>query len=133
MILHPLAAVESGGAGGLDDGLKVPVAGATEPLRGVAAGPVFVARRIRPAEVFKGGDPFPHGGVYEVNVQTFPSALMVVSCKGGTDEDFCHKTRPIKMPATVPKPSPCAVPRYLIAAKTARWKTRMASKRTGFS
>jgi len=46
MVLHPLAAVETGGAGGFDDGLGVPVIGVSKDFGEVPAGPEFVARRI---------------------------------------------------------------------------------------
>ncbi len=55
MILHPLAAVETGGAGQLDDGLEIPVVLIAKHLGKIPAGPEFVARRIRPADSFKGG------------------------------------------------------------------------------
>ena len=62
MILHPLPAVETGGAGGLDDGLEIPVVRVAEHLGEVPAGPEFIARRVRPADGFEGGDFVAHGG-----------------------------------------------------------------------
>jgi len=61
MILHPLAAVETGGAGGLDDGLEIPVIGVAQDLGEIPAGPEFIARRIGAADFFKGGDFVAHG------------------------------------------------------------------------
>jgi len=50
MILHPLAAIETGRAGGLDDGLKVTVVGLAKHFREVSAGqnslPAGLIRRI---------------------------------------------------------------------------------------
>ena len=53
MIVHPLVAVATGSAGGLDDGLQIQVVGVTENLGEVATTPEFVACRIRPADGFK--------------------------------------------------------------------------------
>ena len=53
MIVNPLATVETGRAGGFDDGLKIPVIGIAEHLGKIPAGSEFVARRIRPANPFK--------------------------------------------------------------------------------
>ena len=61
MILQSLAAVETGGLGLGDDGFKVPVIGVAEHTGEVAAGPVFVASRICPANGFKRGDFVAHG------------------------------------------------------------------------
>jgi hypothetical protein len=61
MVVHALAAVEAGGAGGFDDGLEVAIVGVAEHLGEVAARPVFVARRVGPADGFKRGDFLAHG------------------------------------------------------------------------
>ena len=61
MILQSLAAVETGGLSLGDDGFKVPVIGVAEHTGEVAAGPVFVACRVRPADGFKRGDFVTHG------------------------------------------------------------------------
>ena len=61
MVVHPLAAVETGGAGGLDDGLEIPVIGVAEHFGEVAAGPEFVACRVGAADGFKWGDFLAHG------------------------------------------------------------------------
>ena len=62
MILHPLAAVEAGDAGLLDDRLKMTVVHVAKHAGKIAAGPEFVARRIRPTDGFKGSDFLAHGG-----------------------------------------------------------------------
>ena len=61
MVVHALAAVETGGAGGLDDGLEIPVIRVAQHLGEVPTGPEFIARRIGAADGFKGGDFFAHG------------------------------------------------------------------------
>jgi hypothetical protein len=61
MILYPLAAVETRGAGGFDDGLEIPEIGVAENLGEVPAGPEFIARRIRPPNFLKGSDSVAHG------------------------------------------------------------------------
>lgn len=61
MILHPLPAVETGGAGVLDDGLEIPVVGVIEDFGKVSAGPEFVARWIGAADGLEWGDWLAHG------------------------------------------------------------------------
>jgi hypothetical protein len=56
MIVHPLAAVETGGAGFLDDRLEMTVVHIAENAGEVAAGPEFAARRVSAADGFKGCD-----------------------------------------------------------------------------
>ena len=63
MVLHLLTAVDAGGFGLRDDGLKVTVIGVPKDLGEVAAGPECVALRVRAADGFKGGDFLVHGGV----------------------------------------------------------------------
>ena len=61
MILHLLTAVDAGGFGLRDDGLKVTVIDVAEHLGKVAAGPEFVARRVSAADGFKGSNFLVHG------------------------------------------------------------------------
>lgn len=56
MVLHPLAAVETGGAGGLDDGLEIPIIGVIEHFGEVPAGPELVARRVGAEDGREWGD-----------------------------------------------------------------------------
>jgi hypothetical protein len=56
MVFHPLAAVETGGAGFLDDRLEMAVVHIAEHTSKIAAGPEFIARRIGAADRFKGCD-----------------------------------------------------------------------------
>jgi hypothetical protein len=60
MVFHPLPTVKTGSAGGFDHGLEIPVIRVAQHLGEVAAGPVFVARRVGAADVFKGGDLVAH-------------------------------------------------------------------------
>jgi hypothetical protein len=60
MILHLPTAVDAGGFGLRDDGLKVTVIDVAEHLDEVAAGPEFVAGGVRPADGFKGCELFAH-------------------------------------------------------------------------
>ena len=64
MVLYALAAVETGGAGLLHHGFKIAVVVITEHAGEVAAGPEFVARRIRAADGFKGSDVVIHKSFY---------------------------------------------------------------------
>jgi len=61
MIVQPLPAVETGGAGRLNDGLEIPVIGVTKHAGKVAARPEFVARRVGATDGFKGCDFVAHG------------------------------------------------------------------------
>ena len=61
MILHPLATVETGGAGGLNDGLEIPVIGVIEHFGEVPARPEFVARRVGAADGLEWRDLLAHG------------------------------------------------------------------------
>jgi hypothetical protein len=56
MILHPLAAAETGSAGGLDNGQEIPIIRVAEHPGKVAAGSEFVTRRIGAADLLEGGD-----------------------------------------------------------------------------
>ena len=56
MILYPLATVESGGAGFLDDRLEMAPVHIAEHASKIAAGPEFIARRIGAPDFFKGCD-----------------------------------------------------------------------------
>ncbi len=56
MVFEPMAAVETCGASLLDHHLKVPVIGVAEHSGEVAAGPEFIARCIRPADLLKRSD-----------------------------------------------------------------------------
>ena len=64
MVVHALAAVETGGAGGFDDRLEIPVIGVAEHFGEVAAGPEFVTGGVRPADGFKGSDFVAHGCLF---------------------------------------------------------------------
>jgi len=61
MVLYSLATVETGGVGGFDDGLKISVVRVAQDAGEVAAGPVFVARRVGAADGCKRGDFVAHG------------------------------------------------------------------------
>ena len=61
MIVHSLATVETGGAGGLDDGLEIPVIGIIEHFGEVPAGPELVARRVGAADGLEWRDLLAHG------------------------------------------------------------------------
>ena len=61
MIVHPLATIETGRAGRLDDGLKIPVIRIAEHASEVPAGPVFVTRRVSATDGFEGGNFVAHG------------------------------------------------------------------------
>ena len=54
MILHPLTAVETGGAGRLDDGLEPPIIRVAENFGKVTASPEFAALWIGPTDDLKG-------------------------------------------------------------------------------
>ena len=60
MSLHPLTAVETGGAGRLDDGLEPPIIRVAENFGKVATGPEFAALWIGPTDDLKGGDFLAH-------------------------------------------------------------------------
>ena len=61
MVFQPLTAVDAGGFGLRDDGLKVTVVHITDHLGEVPVGPKFVARQIGAADGFKWGDVLAHG------------------------------------------------------------------------
>jgi len=54
MVFHPLAAVETGGAGFLDDRMEMAVVHIAEHASKIAAGPEFIARQIGAPDFFKG-------------------------------------------------------------------------------
>lgn len=60
MVFYPLAAVGAGGFRLYDDGFKMAVVHVGEHARKVAAGPIFVARRVGAADGFKRGDFLAH-------------------------------------------------------------------------
>ena len=93
MIVHPLAAVKAGGAGGLDDGLEIPVIGLAEDLGKVAVGPEFIARRVRPADGFKGCDFFAHGSFHPSAFILYPysrSSCLTRKKQTGMSARQCH-------------------------------------------
>lgn len=55
MIVHPLAAVETGRAGFFHDGFKVAVVAVAEHTGEIAAGPILVARVVGAADLLKRG------------------------------------------------------------------------------
>ena len=61
MVFHALATVETGGAGGLDDGLKIAVIGVIEHFGEVPARPELVARRVGAADGLEWRDLLAHG------------------------------------------------------------------------
>ena len=56
-----MAAVETSGAGGLNDGLEIPVIGVIEHFGEVPAGPELVARRVGAADRLEWRDLVAHG------------------------------------------------------------------------
>jgi len=83
MILHPLAAVETSGSGGLDDGLEIPVIRVAKNLGKVPAGPEFIARRVGAADLLKRGDVVIHKSIRFSQMPFFvfvnrPSSLTMV-------------------------------------------------------
>lgn len=51
MVIHPLPAIETSGAGGLNDSPEIPVVGVAQHPRKITAGPEFISCRIGAADV----------------------------------------------------------------------------------
>jgi hypothetical protein len=54
MVIHPLAAVETGKFGFLEDLLEIAVVGVSQYPREIAAGPMFVSRGIHTLDALEG-------------------------------------------------------------------------------